>query len=65
MSLAELEKAVVNLSEEERAAFTAWFLEYDMTRWDRQIERDSKSGRLTDLMTRAVEEDRAGKTSDI
>jgi hypothetical protein len=65
MSLVELEKAVAGLSDEELAAFRAWFAEYDMRQWDRQIEQDSRTGRLADLMARAVEEDRAGKTSKI
>jgi hypothetical protein len=46
----ELAEAVRTLSEEDLAAFRAWFAEYDGEVWDRQIEEDSVAGRLDTLI---------------
>lgn len=56
MSVKELEKAVTKLSPEELAEFRAWFFEYDMDEWDRQIERDGKSGKLDRLIEQAQQD---------
>jgi len=53
MTVKELEKAVAQLSPEELAEFRAWFQDYDMDEWDRQIARDSESGRLGKLIEQA------------
>jgi len=53
MTVKELEKAVAQLSPEELAEFRAWFQDYDMDEWDRQIARDSESGRLDKLIEQA------------
>ena len=65
MSAVELEKAVKELSPEQFKQFRAWFADYDMTEWDRQIERDSAAGRLDKLMDEALEDYRAGRTREI
>jgi hypothetical protein len=53
MTVQELEKAIANLSPEELAEFCAWFYEYDMNEWDRQIARDSELGKLDKLIEQA------------
>ena len=60
-----LEQTIKKLSPEELTAFRTWFLEFDAAEWDRQIEMDSKSGKLDRLAQSAVEEYKAGKTSRI
>jgi len=65
MSAVELEKAVAELPPEEFKSFRTWFADYDMTLWDRQIERDSAAGRLDALMEEALEDHRAGRTTEI
>jgi hypothetical protein len=65
MSAVELEKAVRALSAEEFRTFRAWFADYDMAQWDKQIERDSTAGRLDALMEEALEDYRAGRTTEI
>jgi len=60
MTIAELEKAVTQLSEQELARFRAWFDEYYAQVWDKQIEADAKSGRLDKLIAEANEEYDAG-----
>jgi len=61
----KIEQEIQALSPEELAQFRAWFLEYDWTIWDRQIERDAEAGRLDDLATRALRDHTAGKTTPI
>jgi hypothetical protein len=51
--LREIELAIDSLPEEEYGEFRRWFLERDWTKWDRQIEADSASGRLDFLITEA------------
>ena len=57
-----LEQTVKQLSPSELAAFRSWFVEFDATEWDRQLEADSESGKLDRLAQCAMEEHRAGKT---
>ncbi len=42
----QIEDAVRQLTPDERAAFRAWFAEFDAEEWDRQFEADVSSGRL-------------------
>ncbi len=65
MSAVQLAKAVAELSPEEFRKFRAWFADYDMAQWDKQIERDSAAGRLDALMEVALEDYRAGRTTEI
>jgi hypothetical protein len=60
MTIAELEQAVTQLSEQELARFRAWFDEYYAQLWDKQIEEDAKSGRLDKIIAEVNEEYNAG-----
>ena len=60
MSIAELEKAVTQLSEKDLTRFRKWFDEYFAEVWDKQIERDAASGRLDALLEEVDEEYNAG-----
>lgn len=51
----ELEKAIEALPEEEFIQLRQWFSEKDWHKWDRQIEEDSKSGKLNFLLQEALE----------
>ena len=63
--LEQIEKSVEALSDEEMKAFTAWFEELRWQRWDRQIEEDSKAGRLDKLAEEALADLRAGRTTPL
>ena len=63
--LEELEMAIVSLSEEEYREFRRWFLEKDWENWDRQIEEDSKAGKLNFLVTEALEAKKRGYLKDL
>jgi len=60
MSITEIEQAIAELSPEELARFRQWFDEYYARVWDKQIEDDTKSGRLDKLIAEANDEYDAG-----
>lgn len=60
-----IEQQVRALSSEEFAEFRAWFLEFDWTAWDRQVERDVRAGRLDALGDQALRDHAAGKTTPL
>src|SRR5688500_16696169 len=64
MSVQELEDAVRRLSPEDRAAFRAWFADFDAAEWDRQFEADVAAGRLDFLVAEAQRDRQAGKCTD-
>jgi len=50
-----LQKTIKQLSLGELAAFRAWFIEFDASEWDRQIEMDTETGKLDRLAQIAIE----------
>ena len=63
--LEELEQRIQRLPAEELAKFRAWFIEFDHLIWDRQIEADSKAGKLHGLVSEALADYKAGKARAI
>jgi hypothetical protein len=63
--LQEIEQRIRRLSPEELAQFRAWFSEFDHALWDRQIEQDSRAGKLDNLAAEALADYKDGKTRDI
>ncbi|HLJ55433.1 MAG TPA: hypothetical protein VKT77_10375 [Chthonomonadaceae bacterium] len=61
MSVKELEQAVQRLDPESYSEFSRWFIEFDHDRWDRQIEADSRAGKLDELVRRADQDFEAGR----
>ncbi len=57
----EIKKAVTNLSAKDLSRFRQWFDEYDAKVWDKQFERDAKSGKLDKRANQAIANFRAGK----
>ena len=60
----QIEEAVWSLSDEERAAFRAWFPEFDAEEWDRQLVADAQAGRLDWLVEEARQDLREGRCTD-
>ncbi len=60
--VAELERAVRDLSPEDLRRFREWFVEFDAELWERQLERDIDAGRLDSLSEEARTEHREGRT---
>ncbi len=52
-SIQDLEKAVLSLPENEYKKFRQWFFDQDWEKWDRQIEEDSRAGKLDFLLEEA------------
>jgi hypothetical protein len=63
-TIQELEDAIRQLSAEDRAAFRAWFAEFDAAEWDRQLESDVAAGRLDWLVAEARQDRQAGQCTD-
>ena len=63
--LEQIEQAVLALSEAEQAKFRKWFAELEAQRWDEQIERDAKAGKLDKLAERARAAHKAGRTREL
>lgn len=63
--LEDIEKAVAELSDEERRKLRAWLDELDEQAWDAQIERDAKAGKLDKLAAKALADYKAGCTEEI
>ncbi|MEK6707974.1 MAG: hypothetical protein AABY81_04095 [Pseudomonadota bacterium] len=63
--LEELEYKIQNLPVEELSKFRAWFIEFDHLLWDKQIEVDSKAGKLRGLVSEALADYQAGKAREI
>lgn len=60
----EVEAALRRMSPEERAAFRAWFVEFDADEWDRQLEADVAAGKLDWLAAEALADRQAGRCTD-
>ena len=60
-----IEQQVKRLDRDGLAAFRDWFRKYDAESWDRQVERDSRNGKLGRLARHAVSEHKAGKTREL
>jgi hypothetical protein len=60
MSVKEIEQAIAKLPAEELTELAAWFSDYLADIWDKQIERDLKTGRLDALIKEVEAEYDAG-----
>ena len=61
MSLQEIKDRVSRLSPTELATFASWFEEFLVEEWDRQIEVDSRAGRLDVVVQNAQAQIEAGQ----
>ncbi|MBM3793423.1 MAG: hypothetical protein FJW31_05010 [Acidobacteria bacterium] len=61
----QLEQRITELDAAEFRELRAWFECYDAEVWDRQIESDSKSGRLRRLVDQALADDHAGRSTEL
>jgi hypothetical protein len=61
----KIEREIRDLSPEEMTELREWFAAFDAEAWDRQIETDSKAGKLDKLIEKSVAEHKAGKSSPL
>ena len=61
----EIKEAIEALPEADYVQFREWFCEKDWEKWDKQIEADSKSGKLDFLIAEALEEKNKGTLKEL
>jgi hypothetical protein len=61
----KIDNEIRGLTETELAAFRRWFIEFDAEAWDRQIERDSASGRLAHLAKKSIDDHESGSSTEL
>ena len=60
-----IREAIETLSEEEYVQLRRWFSERDWKKWDQEIEKGLKSGKLDFLIREAFDQKRQGKLKDL
>jgi hypothetical protein len=60
-----IEEQIKSLSPGELSELRDWLLEHDWAEWDRQIERDSASGKLDNLFAKARADHAVGKSTKL
>ncbi len=58
-----IEHEVERLDDKAFAAFREWFMAHENARWDRQIQADSKNGKLDSLIQEAATAHRSGQST--
>ena len=61
----EIVSSIESLSEEDFARLRKWFYERDWERWDKEIEEDSKSGKLDFLVEQAFSKKADGRLKEL
>jgi hypothetical protein len=61
----DIEKAVAKLAPEQFAKFLAWFEDFQARRFDEQIERDVRAGKLDKLAEEALRAHREGRSREL
>ena len=64
-TLEEIEAAVQQLPPVKRAEFRAWFLSFDASDWDQQMEDDMTTGTLDWLANEAISDSLFGRCSEL
>ena len=65
MTIEQIEKAILNLSEQDFSKLRNWLLDLDYQQWDQQLEQDIMDGKLDDIATEALAEFKAGNYQEI
>ena len=61
-SIQFIEDQIQRLDHQSFTMLRNWFVEYEHSRWDRQIADDSETGKLDFLINEALIEHQSGKT---
>lgn len=65
MTIEQIEKAILNLSETDFTKLRNWLLDFDYQQWDQQLEQDIIDGKLDDIAKEALAEFEAGDYQEI
>jgi len=61
----QIKVAIESLPDNDFVKLRKWFSEKDWEKWDRQVEENSKDGKLDFLIREASEEKQEGKLRDL
>ncbi len=61
----EIEKAIAALPDEKFSIIREWINKVDEMRWDKQIVKDYKAGKLDAMMAKAKEDYKKGKCKQL
>ena len=61
----DIKHAIEKLTEEEYKQLRNWLLEKEWAKWDKEIERDSKKGKLDFLIEQAKRAKKEGKLNSL
>jgi hypothetical protein len=64
-TIQEIEAAISQLSESDRAKLRDWLANLDQDEWDKQIADDEAAGRLDALADEALKDLREGRCSEL
>ena len=64
-TIEDIEKAIIQLPQDQLREFRSWYEKYDSEAWDEQIERDAAEGKLDALSEAAIADHEAGKSKKI
>ena len=64
-TIQEIEEAISQLSEGDRAKLRDWFANLDQDEWDKQIADDEAAGRLDALADEALKDLREGRCTEL
>ncbi len=61
----QLEQQIAALDPTELRKFREWFAEYEATAWDNEIQTDAKSGALDRIAQQALNDHKAGHSTEL
>ncbi len=64
-TIQEIEEAISQLSERDRAKLRDWFANLEQEEWDKQIAGDEAAGRLDALADEAIKDLREGRCTEL
>jgi len=65
LKIEEIKSIIEKLPKNEFLELKSWIIEKDWQQWDKEIERDSKEGKLDFLIEEALKEKRRGKLREL
>ena len=65
VTVAKIERAILNLPSKELARFRTWFDEFDAEVWDKQFKEDVRKGRIRTIAKKAIVDFRKGKFREL
>lgn len=65
ITVQEIEAAVARLPGSDFDRFREWFVKFDAAAWDREFEKDARSGKLDHLADQVLDDLARGRCSEL